>query len=257
MQTITFHNEKGGVGKSTLAVHLAAALAIQGETVALVDTDPQSHAAALLGMPAAPHLYDLLVRDADWEACLQRVPAERYSPHHVTPRGALLLCASNREAISITQNIQNPALLAERLDELRVDVAIVDTSPTPSMLNALVFFASDGVVIPTRAEYLGLEGVNSTAQTMQSLSANPALNLTLLGVQPNAFDSRTAEHADALRQLRQRFGPRCWEPVPNRIAVAEASALGRTMFAYNTEHPVAQALWGFADNVTQSMKELA
>jgi len=258
MRIITLHNEKGGVGKSTLAVHLAAALTIEGQRVVLIDTDPQGHSAYLLGVAKAAHIYDLLVRDADWGDCLQVVPSGHYAPPHATPRGELFVCASNPEAISIPNHIQEVGLLRERVEELNVDTVIIDTSPTPSMTNALVFYASDGLVLPSSAEQLGLDGLASTAGNMTRVSRTrqrqTGSGLQLLGVQTNLYDARTSEHQHGYETIQQQFGSYAWEPVATRTAVREAAAVGKSVFAYDSGGDAAKQLWAFADRVKNALR---
>lgn len=263
MKTITLHNEKGGVTKTTLAVHLASALAIQGQRVVLVDTDPQGHAAYLLGLPKTPAIYDLLVRDAEWSDVLQEAPAEHYCPAHALDThakrgGALYVCAANAEAVSIPNHVQDPLLLRERIDELDVDAVIVDTSPTPSMTNALVFYASDALILPSTAEQLGLDGLASTVASMTRISAtrkrDTGNGLHLLGVQTSMYDARTAEHKAGYATIQQQFGAYAWEPIPLRTAVREASAVGKTVYAYDPGCDAAKAMWAFVDRVTKGVQ---
>ena len=91
MKIITLLNEKGGVGKTTLATHIAAGLAFRGFRVVLVDADPQGHATVALGLPKEPGLYDLLVRDAPFKSVLRFIPAQVYQVGEEPPKGLSLI----------------------------------------------------------------------------------------------------------------------------------------------------------------------
>src|SRR5689334_141034 len=134
MITVTLLNEKGGVGKTTLATHIAAGLAILGAKVLLVDADPQGHATVTLGQTKAPGLYDLLVRDALFKDTLQVVSPEVYETPNQKAQGELFVIPSNVETRNIANSISDAFAIAERFRELEdiIDVVVFDTSPTPS-----------------------------------------------------------------------------------------------------------------------------
>src|SRR5689334_21499223 len=136
MKTIVSANEKGGVGKTTLAIHLAAGLAIQGQTVILIDGDPQGHSTLGLRAKKEPQLYELMARVAEWENVLRTVPSEVYTSDHT--QGQLMLLPSNIETKNLANMSLNAFQLRERLAEIAdsVDTVIIDTSPTPSDLHA-------------------------------------------------------------------------------------------------------------------------
>lgn len=114
MKVITLLNEKGGVGKTTLATHLAMGMAARGAKVLLVDGDPQGHATIRCGVKKSPGLYELLVRDAQWREVVVNVAPEKFGiPGEVLPAGRLWVLPSNVETRNIANSISESSLLAE------------------------------------------------------------------------------------------------------------------------------------------------
>ena len=133
MKVVTLLNEKGGVGKTTVATHLATGLAIKGYRVLLVDADPQGHATVMFGLSKEPGLSDLLIRNAPYQRVLRPIPPEMYEIPGEPVRGRLYLISSNVETRNISTSMSNILVFRDRLLPLEttVDVVIVDTSPTP------------------------------------------------------------------------------------------------------------------------------
>lgn len=232
MDVITLHNEAGGVGKSTLAWHLAAGLAAQGLHVVLMDADPQGgNLTALMGQPRRPMLYDLLVRDALWDEVVVWIDPTTYTlpTSNVTP-GELLLVASNHETQTIASNVYNTFVVAERLHELRtggeVDVVVIDTSPHPDALNGMVFTASDYILFATQAERKSLNGLRDTFNRMARFMHQRAVEghgaAQVLGIVPTMVQATTVDHSEHLAQLRAAYGDKVLSAIPRSIAWAEA-----------------------------------
>ena len=135
MKIITLLNEKGGVGKTTVACHIAAGLAIKGKRVLLIDADPQGHATVMFGMPKEPGLYDLMVRNAPYQQVLRPISPDLYKMPDSPVTGKLFLLPSNIETRNIANSINNILAFRDKFLPLEgsIDVAIIDTSPTPSI----------------------------------------------------------------------------------------------------------------------------
>ena len=129
MKALTLLNEKGGVGKTTLAVHIAAALAIRGKQVLLIDADAQANCSGSLDMPVEPMFYNWLVRDFDWSHSLLPVPKDRFSSGQTGCKGALYLLPGSTESGAIPLVIGDPLAIHYRMAEIEdwADVVVFDT----------------------------------------------------------------------------------------------------------------------------------
>lgn len=239
MKVLTFLNEKGGVGKTTLARHVAAGAALHDLRVLLIDTDTQGHCAQQLGLPATPGLYNLLVKQARWGAVVYEPEARHWSGIEPTI-GRLLLLPSDINTRSISAEIDqsHPLLLRERLAELEggIELVVIDTAPTPTLLQSVIMLASDFVVYPTQCQGLSLDGLAQSTQHMRDLDDVRATfglaPLQLVGVVPTMFQG-TLAHGKGLDLLTNHFGTkRVWEPIPHRTIWQQCEYEQQTLFAY-------------------------
>src|SRR5690349_6791367 len=145
MKVISLINEKGGVGKTTLAAHIAAGLAIRRYRVVLADAAPQGHATLSLGLRKERGLYDLVGRDAPFKDVLRLVPPDVYGIPGAAHKGELYVIPSNAETRNIANTISDPFTADDRLTELEdlIDIVVFDTSPTPSLLHGAIYLATD------------------------------------------------------------------------------------------------------------------
>lgn len=236
MKVITLLNEKGGVGKTTLATHIAAGLAIRGHRVLLVDADPQGQASTLLGMAKEAGFYNLLVRDADFKDVTRFVRPDVYSSKPVD--GELFVLPGNIETRVIPQVNPNPFIIRHRLEEIDgwADVVVFDTSPTPSIIHTAIYMATDSVLLPTTPAFLGLDGIaHSIAHQdkVQEMRAQENLqNVTRLGVIPTMFRMGTIAHDVAMQQLVKAFKRNLWPAVPQRTVFEAAAMMQQLLYKY-------------------------
>jgi chromosome partitioning protein len=261
MNVITMINEKGGVGKTTSAIHIASGLAIRGQRVLLIDTDAQAHSTYSLGQPDFGGLYRLLVQDAEWKEVLRAPDPTIWAGDN--PAGSLYLLPSNIETRGIPQMIQDVDALYERLQELsdHIDTVVIDTSPTPSLLHAVIYYASDGVVFPAECEALSLDGLAKSAVRMRKESEKREYNgrppLRLLGVQPTMYDGRTNAHEFGLSQIKTHFGEeRTWNPISNRTIWRDAAYQRQTVFAYAPNSAGTNEAWEMIDQLENSLARI-
>jgi chromosome partitioning protein len=257
MKTLTLLNEKGGVGKTTLSVHIASGLARRGQRVLLVDTDAQANATHQMKLEEDGTLYQLLVKEAEWRNVLRAPIADNWSD--TEPKGSLWMVTSNLETRAIPMLIDDVTLLRERLQELEehVDVIIIDTSPTPSLLHSMIYTASDYMIYPTQAEILSMVGLGKSVLHMQrSKDTRKSFGLEpthLLGVQPTMFQPKTAAHQHGLGKITEQFGDATWKPLTQRTIWREAAFARQTIFSYAPGNPATKEIEEVVDRVEKGI----
>lgn len=239
MTVIAVANQKGGVGKTTLAVHLAAYLAEQGRRVVIVDADPQGNATSWLtdGDPTRDDMFQMLVVGRPAVTLAQ--PVDGWSlrllgGNHRTGEAFIFLAATGKPFDTVAQYLRPLAADA--------DYTLVDMPPSKGAGFRETLFAADWVVVPTQLERLSLEGVAFMARTTQEIIAQHGRGPRLLGVVPNMTRRQTNEHRQGMIDLVITFGPAVWPPIPLSVKVAEASSFGKTLFEYAPTDPVTKAL---------------
>lgn len=261
MKTITLLNEKGGVGKTTLATHIAAGLAFHGRRVLVVDADPQGHATVSLGLQNEPGLYELLVRSAPFQTVVRTVSKELYEVAGEEPAGELFVVPGNVETRSIPLNISDVFVVYDRLRLLEdiVDVVIVDTPPTPSLLHSAIYMATDALIYPTECEYLSFDGLAKSLthrHQFQTMRVSKGLEpIEVLGIVPNKLKRRTLTHQSNLEQLQERFGDMVWDPIVHRIMWAEASVSRKPVFSYAPQSEAATEVWTLVNHVEEALEK--
>lgn len=255
MKTITFLNEKGGVGKTTLSITMAAGLAIKGANVLLIDTDAQGHVSVALGMPEEAGLYDLMIRNAPFAKVLREVAPERYAPEGKTD-GRLVVLPSNEETRNIANSMGDGFKLANRLAQLQniFDYIIIDTSPTPSLLHSTIYAATDWAIHPTKLETLSFNGLKKSMEHLEGLSQYFSMKgfrdpIRTIGIVPNIVEMNTLEHADNFRELRQHFPDLVWRPIVKSTIWRETVTAAKSIFAYVPGSQVAETAWKFCQQL--------
>jgi chromosome partitioning protein len=253
MRIITLLNEKGGVGKTTLAVTLASGLAIRGARVVLVDADAQANATLALGQVDAPGLYDLLVREHSFDETLVRIPDANFADQEA--RGELLLIRSNVETKNIANSLPDAIIVQERLADLDgwADYVVIDTSPSPDLFHSAILIATDAVVFPCICEMGALVGLTKshsrlkTASNFRASVGKPPIEA--LGIVPTFYRSSTVLHGINLGKLRDEWGDLVWREVPQRVTWGEASQMQQSIFAYAPSSDAARDGWEIVDHV--------
>lgn len=260
MQIITLLNEKGGVGKTTLATHISAGLALRGWRVVLADADPQGHATLGLGLSKEPGLYELLVRNSPFQHVMRSVPAEVYQPEEYEDIGGkLYVIPSNIETRNIANSISDAFAIEDRFRSLEssVDIVIFDTSPTPSLLHGSIYLATDFMIYPTKCEFLSFDGLSESMahrDAAQSQREKWGLGkIHVMGIVPTMYRASTLEHSENLDRLRDRFGELVWPAISQRTIWAEAAALRQPVFAFAPNSNAAKDAWGLVERVESGM----
>lgn len=253
MLTITFSNEKGGVGKTTLAVHFAALAASLGLKVLLIDADPQGNAGDFFDVESWGAFYDLMVRDANWSDVLQYINPEIYDYPDSTPQnqiatqngGLLALLPGNAETQFVNSRLDNSLALYDRLGELAeaesFDAVMIDTSPTPSSLHGAVYMASDYAIVPVVPERWGLGGLFRTIENIERFSQQRQAYLgspvEIAGIVPVQTRLNTLEHQERMLEIKKYYPKKLWMPIAQRIGWAELCTLQRTLFRVGPDSP--------------------
>ena len=256
MKTITLLNEKGGVGKTTIATHLAAGLALRGYRVVMIDTDPQANATSSLALAKQPEFHDLFVRNRPWKDALRLVHPDVYSPPAEQSEGQLFAVPGNIESKNVASTISGRDLFRQRFAQLKsaVDYIVIDTSPTPSRLNEDILLASDYVIIPTDCEaFSALEGLPDSIQHV--LNAHKALKqinisgANLLGIVPNKYRQTTALHRDFYEHLVREYGKLVWAPINIASVIGEVQAAQQFLYALAPQTRACSQFWDVVSRV--------
>lgn len=255
MKVITLLNEKGGVGKTTLSTHIAAGLANKGQRVLLIDADAQGHSSEIMGIKDFGGLYRLLIQEAEWNTVIREPKRDIWSNGH--PQGFLWLLPSNIETRAIPMLTDDTRLMRDRLEEIAsyLDVVVIDTSPTPSMLHSMIYIATDFMVYPSQCEKLSLTGLNASRKHIAKLNENRKLfslsPAALLGVAPTMYADTNA-HRYGLDLIEQEFGAKGTLPAINRYTIWQDAAYAEMlMFAYAPQHHATQQMIELVEKVQE------
>ncbi len=245
-QVLAVFNHKGGTGKTTTAVHVAAGLAARGARVLLVDADGQGNVGASLGLEAERSLYHVLVMGLPFEqARIAARPNLDVIVANETLAAAELYIAGQRN---------RDRVMASRLARARevYDYVIIDCSPSLSLLNQNALVAADAVLCPVACDYLSLIGIRQVLRTVKHV--NKILNhpVNFWGVLPTLFDSRARICNEALDTLKKNFKDVCLEPIHFAIKVKEAPSMGKTLFEYAPNSSAAGDYWRVIERLMQS-----
>ena len=235
-RVITVSNQKGGVGKTTTVVNLAASLARSGAKVLVIDLDPQGNASTALGVEhreGTPSVYDILVGEHDFDDVIQK--STDWETLFVIP-ATIDLAGAEIELVSMVAREQRLSRALERfLERFTVDYVFIDCPPSLGLLTINAFVAASEVLIPIQCEYYALEGLSQLLKNIQLIERhlNPRLRVSTILL--TMYDQRTNLAQQVAEDVREHFPNEVLETIiPRSVRISEAPSYAQTVISYDS-----------------------
>ena len=254
-RVFTVANQKGGVGKTTTAVNLAAALSMGGLKVLVIDLDPQGNASTAFAIDRANSagMYEVLINDLPMAEVAVKIPS---FPHlEVIPANSELAGAEILLVPAVAREFRLKSSLLTFLDARantgqRFDYVFIDCPPSLGLLTINALAAADEVLVPIQCEYYSLEGLSLLLETLGEVQKrlNPKISLTTIVL--TMFDSRTRLASDVADNVKKHFPRELIDiPIPRAVRVSEAPSYGQTVMTYDAASPGAVAYLSVAREI--------
>ncbi len=228
-----FANQKGGVGKTTTVVNVAAVMAQRGRHVLVIDSDPQCNATTSLGLDARTlnhSIYDVLLQKLPMEEAVQRTRWRDLDLLPSTPNLAGAAVELNTEAPRT--RVARLAAILRTLQE-RYDYVLIDSPPSLGILTVNALVAAEGVIVPVQCEYLALEGLTQLMHTIALIQRGLNQRLTLRGVVMTMYDRRTTLSNQVVEEVQHHFPEQVFKTViPRSVRLSEAPSYGEPGIHY-------------------------
>lgn len=243
---IAMANQKGGVGKTTSAINLAACLAVAEKRTLLVDLDPQGNASVGLGLDRAQHedsnIYHALIGKAPLKKSIYKTEL----PHlDVAPSDNNLIGAEIELVSVLAREAKLKNALATVADDY--DFIIIDCPPSLGLLTLNAFNAANGFIVPLQTEYYAMEGLAQLMNTVRLIRSSLNPNLAMEGILLTMFDSRVSLHKQVSEEIRNHFGSDVFETIiPRNVKLSESPSFGKPVILYDIESTGSKAYLSLA-----------
>lgn len=246
-------NQKGGVGKTTTSINLAASLATYDKRILMVDMDPQGNATMGCGINKSAlniTVLDVLTGEVNTEQALQRSDSGNFD---VLPANGDLTAAE----VGLLKVKNKESRLRQALARVKndYDYIIIDCPPTLNMLTVNALVSCDGVIVPMQCEYYALEGLSALLDTVGKIAQYLNPRLRVEGILRTMYDPRNSLTNEVTAQLRQHFGDKLYRiAIPRNVRLAEAPSYGQPALAYDKNSKGALAYLGLAGEIIRRAK---
>jgi chromosome partitioning protein len=245
-------NQKGGVGKTTTAVNLAACLAAANRTVLLIDADPQANTTSALGVAKdGASVYNLLLDSLPVEEAIRPTFVERLS---LISSDANLYGAE----IELLELEQREFRLQRAIQTVahKFDYVLLDAPPSLGLLTLNVLAAAESLIIPVQCEYYALEGLSLLVQTIERVRGHLNPNLEILGIVMTMYDGRLNIAQQVVEEVRSHFGNKVFNtPITRSVRLAEAPSHGKPVIFYDFRSAGAQNYIALAEEVLHAVEK--
>jgi chromosome partitioning protein len=253
-KTIALANQKGGVGKTTTAMNLAAALAIKGKRVLLVDADPQGNASSGVGVTQTKNdaqLYHCFMDNQSAEACLRQtaIASLMVLPSSIDLVGVEVELISLKDREKMLRKILRPV-------RDRFQYIIIDCPPSLGLLTINSLTTADSVLIPMQCEYFALEGLAQLIETIRKVKKNLNPGLYIEGLLLTMYDRRNRLTYQVAAEIQKHFGEQVFHTViPRNVRLSESPSYGKTILEYDRGCPGAIAYEKLGNELIRRSKE--
>lgn len=246
-KTISITNQKGGVGKTTTSINLAAALVRKGQRILLLDVDPQGNASVGLGVDTKDlqhTIYDVLLNECKASQAIV-----------TTESGVDVMTADGDLAgaqVELLNEIGRELRLKKALESVQqdYDFIFIDCPPALNVLTINALVASNTVMIPMQCEYFALEGLSALISTIRAIRETLNSDLRIEGLLRTMFDKRNSLSGEVSRQLQSHFGKKVYETIiPRNVRLAEAPSYGEPAIDYASDSKGSKAYLALADEL--------
>jgi chromosome partitioning protein len=258
---ISLANQKGGVGKTTTAINLGTALAAIGESVLIVDLDPQGNASTGLGIDRRDRnvsTYDVLIGEAPLRDAVvpTAVPRLHIAASTMDLSGLELELGTTKDrAFRLRDAIA--ALNGNAADNADYTYVLIDCPPSLNLLTVNAMAASDAILVPLQCEFFALEGLSQLLQTVEQVRTTLNPNLSIHGIVLTMFDSRNNLSNQVVADVRQFMGSKVYDTmIPRNVRISEAPSYGKPVLVYDLKCSGSEAYLKLATEVIQRERDL-